>query len=64
MARLSGGTPQEHLAEAATCFSFTSLHPGGHNDQAHPPIHPTAPFQADGSDKARLYEFICRHFLA
>ncbi|KAL6766703.1 hypothetical protein ACKKBG_A37025 [Auxenochlorella protothecoides x Auxenochlorella symbiontica] len=37
---------------------------GGHNDQAHPPIHPTAPFQADGSDKARLYEFICRHFLA
>ena len=36
---------------------------GGHNDKAHPPIHPTQPFTGDG-DKARLYEFICRHFLA
>lgn len=37
---------------------------GGHNDKAHPPIHPTAPFTGEGGEKGRLYEFICRHFLA
>lgn len=40
---------------------------GGHNDQAHPPIHPTkySPGEADWSaDKKRLYEFIVRSFLA
>ena len=40
---------------------------GGHNDQAHPPIHPTkhSPGEADwSSDKKKLYEFIVRSFLA
>ena len=40
---------------------------GGHNDQAHPPIHPIkySPGEADwAADKSRLYEFIVRSFLA
>ena len=40
---------------------------GGHDDQAHPPIHPTRYTAGESvwsSDKARLYEFIVRHFLA
>lgn len=40
---------------------------GGHNDQAHPPIHPTkySPGENDwSSDKKKLYEFIVRSFLA
>lgn len=38
---------------------------GGHDDRAHPPIHPVKPFNGDGNpDKARLYEFVVRHFLA
>ncbi len=48
-----------------TMFSFPGS--GGHDDQAHPPIHPTrySPGEADWSpEKARLYEFIVRHFLA
>ena len=40
---------------------------GGHDDHAHPPIHPTrwSAGEANWSpDKARLYEFIVRSFLA
>ncbi len=40
---------------------------GGHNDQAHPPIHPTkySPGESDWSqEKKKLYEFIVRSFLA
>lgn len=40
---------------------------GGHNDQAHPPIHPTkySSGEADWTaDKRKLYEFIVRSFLA
>lgn len=42
---------------------------GGHDDHAHPPIHPTrwsAPDANQGwqPDKRRLYEFIVRSFLA
>ncbi|KDD75366.1 DNA topoisomerase, partial [Helicosporidium sp. ATCC 50920] len=37
---------------------------GGHDDKAHPPIHPTAAYRGDMGDKARLYEFVVRHFLA
>jgi DNA topoisomerase-3 len=38
---------------------------GGKDDGAHPPIHPTRPFDcAGGGDKARLYEFVTRAFLA
>lgn len=38
---------------------------GGHDDGAHPPIHPTKP--PDGlttQEDVRVYEFITRHFLA
>lgn len=40
---------------------------GGHDDQAHPPIHPTKYSAGDSSwdtPKARVYEFIVRSFLA
>lgn len=39
---------------------------GGHNDNAHPPIHPTT-YAAPGAlspPEKRVYEFICRAFLA
>jgi len=38
---------------------------GGHDDKAHPPIHPTAPPPAglQGVEK-QVYEFVARHFLA
>lgn len=43
---------------------------GGHNDKAHPPIHPTKCVNGDNppadwcNDKRRLYEFVTRSFLA
>ena len=38
---------------------------GGHDDKAHPPIHPVIPYGGDrGSDEGRMYEFIARRFLA
>jgi DNA topoisomerase-3 len=40
---------------------------GGHNDKAHPPIHPTrysSGEQGWTEPKKRLYDFIVRHFLA
>ena len=40
---------------------------GGHNDKAHPPIHPTKYSAGEGNwdrDKKQLYEFIVRSFLA
>jgi len=43
---------------------------GGHNDKAHPPIHPTKGLGSSGppsdwcNDKRRLYEFVTRSFLA
>jgi DNA topoisomerase-3 len=38
---------------------------GGHDDGAHPPIHPTrTPDGLANSDDLRVYEFITRHFLA
>jgi DNA topoisomerase III len=41
-------------------------HGGGHDDKAHPPIHPVRAYPCDGAnvEKERLYEFIVRHFLA
>ena len=40
---------------------------GGHDDQAHPPIHPTKSVElaslAD-RDEQSLYDLVCRHFLA
>ncbi len=40
---------------------------GGHDDKAHPPIHPTRYTAGEanwGRDKAALYEFVVRSFLA
>eukprot|EP00775_Hariotina_reticulata_P013627 gene13627-13753_t len=40
---------------------------GGHDDKAHPPIHPTRYSAGEGNwsaEKKLLYEFIVRHFLA
>lgn len=41
---------------------------GGHDDNAHPPIHPTkwdaAVYDSCSLDEQRLYIFIVKHFLA
>ncbi|KAL1674943.1 DNA topoisomerase [Schizophyllum commune] len=37
---------------------------GKHNDNAHPPIHPTAHAAQLAGDEKRVYEFIARRFLA
>ncbi|TRM65226.1 DNA topoisomerase [Schizophyllum amplum] len=37
---------------------------GKHNDNAHPPIHPTAHANNLNGDEKRVYEFITRRFLA
>ncbi|ONL93988.1 DNA topoisomerase 3-alpha [Zea mays] len=40
---------------------------GGHDDKAHPPIHPTKFSEGERNwspDHTRLYEFVVRHFLA
>ena len=37
---------------------------GGHDDHAHPPIHPTRAEAGLQGDARVVYEFVCRHFLA
>lgn len=37
---------------------------GGHDDKAHPPIHPTKAWNATQDDRGKLYRLIVRHFLA
>jgi len=40
---------------------------GNHNDEAHPPIHPTSTVELgalQNDDERKLYEFVVRHFLA
>ncbi|EPY19266.1 DNA topoisomerase III [Strigomonas culicis] len=37
---------------------------GGHDDKAHPPIHPTKAWRAGDDDKGKLYMLVVRHFLA
>ena len=40
---------------------------GGHDDQAHPPIHPTKlaqPNELGNEDEKKVYELVVRHFLA
>ncbi|KAH8979214.1 prokaryotic type I DNA topoisomerase [Lactarius akahatsu] len=43
---------------------FTQPRRGKNNDQAHPPIHPTAHAGNLAGDEKRVYEFITRRFLA
>lgn len=40
---------------------------GGKDDGAHPPIHPTKPYDNSGQnsqEKSKVYDFVVRHFLA
>ncbi|CAJ1047100.1 putative Toprim domain/DNA topoisomerase/GRF zinc finger containing protein [Leishmania shawi] len=37
---------------------------GGHDDKAHPPIHPTKAWNATRDERGSLYNLIVRHFLA
>jgi DNA topoisomerase III len=43
---------------------FSPPRRGKNNDQAHPPIHPTAHAGNLAGDEKRIYEFITRRFLA
>ncbi|KAK6923708.1 DNA topoisomerase, type IA, central, partial [Dillenia turbinata] len=60
-----GSYAQRLLDPAAGLWKYPSS--GGHDDKAHPPIHPTkysAGEQRWSQDHNRLYELIVRHFLA
>eukprot|EP01052_Picozoa_sp_SAG31_P006550 SAG31_NODE_302_length_18087_cov_97.056982_14_plen_151_part_00 len=37
---------------------------GGHDDKAHPPIHPTAFAPGLQGNEKKVYDFVVRHFLA
>jgi DNA topoisomerase-3 len=37
---------------------------GGHDDKAHPPIHPLKHYPGGDREKEALFEFVVRHFLA
>jgi DNA topoisomerase-3 len=43
---------------------FEQPRAGQKNDQAHPPIHPTAHVSNLTGDEKRVYEFVTRRFLA
>ena len=66
LARSVSGDPRWNAiaSSIADGSRFQTPRNGGHNDNAHPPIHPTKLFHGEGDDKARLYELVVRHFLA
>lgn len=58
-ARLLDGT--------STSNHFEWPRKGGHDDQAHPPIHPTKCVNSNelkSNDEKKLYDLVCRHFFA
>ncbi|KAG5490206.1 hypothetical protein JKF63_00325 [Porcisia hertigi] len=63
-------TANPDVAEYATAMvadTATRVRPplrGGHDDKAHPPIHPTKAWKATQDERGRLYNLIVRHFLA
>lgn len=66
-AQAQGGAPwaayaQRLLDPGSRLFRWPR--PGGHDDKAHPPIHPLKPYAGGDRDKEQLFEFIVRHFLA
>lgn len=66
-AQAQGGSPwaahaQRLLDPGSRLFRWPR--PGGHDDKAHPPIHPLKPYPGGDRDKEQLFEFIVRHFLA
>ena len=54
------GPYAQHLL--TTGFVYPS--DGGHDDGAHPPIHPTKADTSLAGDEKTVYEFVVRHFLA
>lgn len=68
--KTSGAPWSEYAVRLATnnFAKFDAPRKGKHDDKAHPPIHPVrgANQRAFGTDndRWRVYEFICRHFLA
>ncbi|PSC67305.1 DNA topoisomerase 3-alpha [Micractinium conductrix] len=66
-AQAHGGAPwtayaQRLLAPESNLFRWPRS--GGHDDKAHPPIHPLKPYNGGDREKEQLFEFIVRHFLA
>lgn len=51
-------------AQSLVNGGFRHPRAGTNDDKAHPPIHPTKRASGLDGDMARVYEFICRHFLA
>ena len=60
--------PPAVVAAEAAAVRYRRPHPGGHDDGAHPPIHPLKYVPGltseSGGPKGALYELIVRHFLA
>lgn len=56
-----------HVSRLASGELWRRPRSGGHNDRAHPPIHPTKMSAGEAgwcADKKRLYDFVARSFLA
>ncbi|KIY93196.1 DNA topoisomerase III [Monoraphidium neglectum] len=56
-----------HAAAIAAGQMWKPPRPGGHDDKAHPPIHPTRHTTGEvgwSHEKCQVYELIVRHFLA
>ena len=62
-----GEIPGRELAEGMMLLlggAFLWPRDGGHDDAAHPPIHPVRDGGGLSGDEARLYELVARRFLA
>ncbi len=52
------------FAQRLCAGEFSPPRNGGHDDKAHPPIHPIKHTAGLGGDEKRVYEYIVRRFLA
>lgn len=64
--RQTRGNPWGPYAQHLLDGGFRTPRSGRHNDQAHPPIHPVnfAALDALDVNERKVYEFVCRRFLA
>lgn len=58
------GTNLRQCRSSLQAGGFGRPRNGKKNDQAHPPIHPTAHAGNLAGDEKRVYEFVARRFLA
>ncbi|KAL3929004.1 MAG: hypothetical protein SGPRY_002146 [Prymnesium sp.] len=56
--------PVTHYSQALLQHAFQWPRDGGHDDGAHPPIHPVKSGEDLHGDEGRVYEYVARRFLA